>query len=261
MEKKKFDTIISEVLKDKAEPISMSPGQTETMKRNLRNMMKEESHMKKSMTKKVLVAAAAMCLLVSVVSIAGGKIAGYSSGINKDEAIKSYEDIAKAAPGKLGFTPATVEKFENGFTYSEGYLEDVDCNDENFTKVGSFPELTIYYENASQTVLYTASRPLGDKDRSAPDASENFDGVTINYKKDHYKFVPSDYQITEDEQKRIDSGDLYVSYGSDKVELDDVPYVYWIQDGTHYLLMSSGANDVSQDNLVKMAKEVISAGK
>lgn len=261
MEKKELDTIITNVLEDKADPVSLSPVQAEAMKRKLRNMIKEESHMKKSMIKKVVIAAAAMCLLVPVVAVAGGRIASYQSTINVNDTIKSYAQLVKTAPGKLGFTPATVENFRNGFTFSQGYISDIQCDDGESNKVGSFPELSMEYHNGSRSVTFTASRPLGDMTNPAPDATKIHEGVTINYKLDHYKFVPEDYQLTNEDQKRIDSGDLFVSYGADRVELSDIPHVSWNQDGTAYLILATGGSDVSQADLMEMAQEVISAEK
>lgn len=261
MEEKKFDAVMTELLKDKAEPAAMPSDRAETMKRRLRTMMKEESHMKKIKARKVIVAVAAMCLLVSVVSVAGGRIAGYTSSTNRSEAIKSYDKIIKAAPGKLGFTPAAVKEFGNGFAFDDGYLMDVDAIDDSANVVGTYPEMTLDYAKGGQSATLTVSKPIGEQAKVAADAVESSDGIDISYKVDHYKFVPENYQLTEEDQKRIDSGDLMVSYGADKVELKDISFMSWNQNGITYLLMSSGDSTVSQADLMQMAKELIAAGK
>lgn len=261
MEEKKLDAVITEVLKDKAEPVSMPSDRAEAMKRRLRIMMKEESHMKKLKTKKVIVAVAAMCLLVSLVSVAGGRIVGYSTSTSHSAEIKSYDKLIKAAPAKLGFTPATARQFGNGFAFTDGYLNDVNGIDKDSNIVGSFPELTLTYKKGGQEVTYTAARPIGEQTQIAADAVENSDGVAISFKTDHYKFVPENYQLTEEDQKRINSGDLIVSYGTDQVQQKDISFVSWNQNGTSYLLMSSGTVDVSREDLMQMAKELAAAGK
>lgn len=261
MEKKKFDAIITDALEDKAEPVLLSPVRAEAMKKRLGKMMKEESHMKKSMIKKVIIAAAAMCLLVPAAAVAAGRIVSYSTFTSRNDAIKTYGQILEKAPGWLGYTPVTVEKFGNGFSFSEGYLHLVKAQDEESNQVGSFPELTMDYKNGSRAVTFTVSRPLDAGDNNAADSSESFEGITVNYKVDHYKFVPEDYKLTEEDEMRIASGDLLVSYGTEQVELNDISYVYWEQDGTNYLMMSSGGSQVSRADLMEMAKEVIGSGK
>lgn len=261
MEEKKFDAVMTELLKDKAKPAAMSSDEAETMKRRLRTMMKEESHMKKLKVRKVIVAVAAMCLLVSVASVAGGRIVGYTSSIKCSEVTKSYDKIIKAAPGKLGFTPVAVKEFGNGFAFDDGYLMDVDAVDDSSNVVGSYPELTLDYKKGGQSATLTVSKPIGEPAKEEAGTVENCDGIEVIYKVDHYKFVPENYQVTEEEQKRIDSGDLFVSYGTDTVKLEDISYASWSQNGVSYLLMSSNGSTVSHDDLMQMAKELIAAGK
>lgn len=261
MEKKKLDAMITDALAEKAKPVSLSPVRAEAMKKRICKRMKEESHMKKSMIKKVIIAAAAMCLLVPAAAVAGVGIASYSTSISNDGTIKTYDQIVIKAPRKLGFTPATVKNFANGFAFSEGYLLDVNAEDGSSNKVGSFPELYMEYKHGGQAVTLTASRPLGTETNSTPDAVKTFDGITVNYKVDHYKFVPEDYKLTQEDEDRMASGELHVSYGTDQVKLSTIPYAYWEQDQTRYLLMCSEGDVLGQADLMVMAKEVITSGK
>jgi hypothetical protein len=49
---------------------------------------------------------------------------------------------------------------------------------------------------------------------------------------------------------------LWISYGSDKVEVSDIQYVKWEKDGVIYNLMDKGYG-LAKDEILGMAKEVI----
>jgi len=80
-------------------------------------------------------------------------------------------------------------------------------------------------------------------------------GVELRYRKLANKFVPSDYQITEAEEKLIEEGKLNVGYRSDKVELNNSLHVSWVQDGVLYSLYTF-EDSLSAEEMLGMAKEV-----
>ncbi len=62
--------------------------------------------------------------------------------------------------------------------------------------------------------------------------------------------------MTEQDKKDKLSGKYVFSYGSSKEEIDQVKYLDWMQDGIYYSFLGINS-DRSQDELVKMAEQVI----
>ena len=83
MEDRKLDTMIEETLEQQASRISMSPERQRKIKQSVRNnKIKEESRMRHISKRKVVLAAAVMCVLMSIVAVAGGKpLPGYREAV------------------------------------------------------------------------------------------------------------------------------------------------------------------------------------
>ena len=81
-------------------------------------------------------------------------------------------------------------------------------------------------------------------------------GVTVSYYRDHYKFVPANYALSEAEKQWEAIPGNYISYGTDAVEETDVAFACWEKDGLDYTIMDSGAK-VSPQTLFAMAKELM----
>lgn len=259
MEKEKFDSLMKETLESKADRVTMSSSLQEEIKQKVRsNGTEEAGKMRRLSTKKVVLAAAAMCVLMSVVAVAGGKAAGWVSGSNPNRPeIKTYQDI-KAADSYMGSEIKSVEKFTNGYQFKQGHLMEVEEIDENNQKIGSFHEAMLYYQKGEKRITLSVI-PLGKDEgtvKHAVSEAVSYEGITLQYSKDFYKFVPADYEVTDEEQAAMDSGELYVSYGSDEVEMKVYQSVAWDDESAHYLITGFGT-DLDMETLVQMAKEVI----
>ena len=91
---------------------------------------------------------------------------------------------------------------------------------------------------------------------AVPDQKFTYNGITLNYSLDNYRFVPPDYQVSDEEQAAMDSGKLYLSYGSDKVENSVVQNIYWEDEGAVYTLLAFDST-LGPDDFYEMACEVI----
>lgn len=261
MEERKLDNLIQETLEEQAGRISMSPDLQRQIRQKVRSTKYEEvTTMRRISAKKVVIAAAVMCMAMSIVAVAGGKVAGWVSGRSTNNpSIKTYEDI-KMADSKMGVKVQSVEKFTNGLAFDMGFLQDVQEVDENGVTVGTFPEVNIQYKKGAQRASFSAI-PVGKDDGTAKHAETTtipYGDEVLTVTKDYYKFVPPTYEITPEEQAAMDEGKLYISYGTEQVENEVMYAVSWEHD-LRYLLLSSDSMGVSQEELVEMAKEVIDA--
>ena len=50
---------------------------------------------------------------------------------------------------------------------------------------------------------------------------------------------------------------MQIGYGTDKITEDNTQYVSWYEDGMLYSLMNFNYDDLSKDDMINMAKEII----
>ena len=88
--------------------------------------------------------------------------------------------------------------------------------------------------NLSAHKSYTVSARTRRK--SVPATTTEVNGVTLTYRDAHYRFVPPDYEKSDEEKQQEKNGELVISYGSDEVEDKMFQSVLWEQDGVTYLI-------------------------
>ena len=160
---------------------------------------------------------------------------------------------------KAGFQMDVKETFHNGFTFDKVYVEDTRGLDENDREVLKYREVQVNYRNADGVRLCLFAHPDIEEitDSESPVAqTAQIGGVTVSYYRDHYKFVPANYALSEAEKQWEAIPGNYISYGSDAVEETDVAFACWEKDGLDYTIMDSGAK-VTPQTLFAMAKELM----
>ncbi|MCI8335927.1 MAG: hypothetical protein HFI72_01990 [Peptococcaceae bacterium] len=123
------------------------------------------------------------------------------------------------------------------------------------------PELSLDYRNADNQWIVLSicgvftGQDFGDV--SGTITLANGESIDYHYAKDHYKFVPVNYEVTPEDQAAMDAGELFISYGSDAVEDCYMTNLTWVKDGMKYNLCGQDLA-LDQDGMVKMAEEVMS---
>lgn len=213
---------------------------------------------KRKLPWKILVAAALIPLLT---------ITAYASDVLNIRTLVSgmthytssqYSDMDKVMD-KAGFQMDVKESFQNGFTFDKVWVEDTRGLDENDREVLKYKQVQVNYRNADGVRLCLFAHPDIEEiiDSESPVAqTARIGGVTVSYYRDHYKFVPVDYELSEAEKQWEAIPGNYISYGSDAVEDTDVGFACWEKDGVRYSIMDSGAK-VSPQVLFAMAAELM----
>ena len=62
---------------------------------------------------------------------------------------------------------------------------------------------------------------------------------------------------SKEEEELCNRGLLQIGYGTDKITEDNTQYVSWYEDGMLYSLMNFNYDDLSKDDMINMAKEII----
>ena len=169
-----------------------------------------------------------------------------------------FSDMDKVMD-KAGFRMDVKESFTSGFTFDKVYVEDTRGLDENDREVLKYKEVQVNYRNADGLRLCLFAHPDIEEitDSESPVAqTAQIGGVTVSYYRDHYKFVPANYELSEAEKQWEAIPGNYISYGSEAVKDTDVAFLCWQKDGIRYSFMDSGAK-VTPQTLFAMAKELI----
>lgn len=261
MEDRKLDTLIVETLEQQADRVSMSAELQRQIKQTIRkSQFEEESMMRHISKKKVVLAAAVMCVMMSMAAVAGGKAVGLISSVNPNQpSIVNFADIRRADEA-MGSSIKAVEAFSNGLSFQKGFIEKVNQVDEAGTVLGSYPSVTLYYKDGNRGTSMWLT-PAGSDDGTAKHAETSvvsYNGINLTLTKDYYRFVPVGYEVSPEEQAAMDAGQLYISFGSDKVENEVYRFLAW-DDEIHYQLMVTDSDGVGDEELIQMAKEIIDA--
>ena len=88
----------------------------------------------------------------------------------------------------------------------------------------------------SEMVLIDVDKNRAENSDPEPDEVQEVNGVTLSFRDSHYRFVPPDYEPSDEEKKLERRGELTISEGSDEVEDRQFQSVSWQKDGMSYSL-------------------------
>lgn len=255
---KLFEDKIKESLWETGEQVAASDFLKHRIHNQITNQIKEKYIMKKTYFKKIALIAVAIVCISSVGAYASGKLHSYASH-SYPETIMTELPSADQLNKDLGFVPKTADAFANGFTFKDARISETQGLDENGNKLEQFKELNYRFVSADgQEINLNISKP-GIKDEFIPNASAKttvYNGIDLTYEEQNYKFVPADYQLTEEDKAEQESGAVVFSYGSDDVEASLFKYISWTDEGINYLLMGRDVN-LTEADFVEMAQEII----
>lgn len=269
MKRERFDRELEELLRDKAEPVRMGKAQQEQMlsrilERTGEPEQKEDMVMFRRFTgRKVLAAAAAICLIGAFGVAAAGKIVTVSSSVRVDQPdYQSAAEVAQAAD-QMGFVPKSVDEFSNGYQFSNGYFVMLEGADESQTTVAQCPSILVDYTKDGDLVSLSIEAPMpGLEQESETETTREYQGIDLNYFQTDSLFVGMDYELTPEEQALVDAGELNVGYGGAGMERQEVTnqFVAWTDQGGEYSLMVDVDAGLTQEDLFAMAEEIIDSG-
>lgn len=218
------------------------------------NQKKESVTMSK---KKIGIIAVAATLVMGIAAYASSEIIaswnGSSSSTPEYTSLPTTEEIVS----DIGYAPVLIEEFENGYVFDNASIVRNDLRDDSGESVEKFKSVTMRYEKGNDKVLMSADRFNSEMEASG-EVVANIDGIDINYDSYTNKVVPPDYELTEEDKKAEENGELVFSYGSSDVSVSEVQNLSWEQNGIHYSFTCID-NNISVDELVNMAKEIIAA--
>lgn len=254
-----IEKAIVQVLQERSDEVIAPPSLKQHIDMELDKRIMEEHHiMKRWDIKKIVVFAAICCFVLSMGVFAAGQVTGYVTSLKPDKNYNSYTELSKAKES-AGFNFKSIENFSNGYQFISMSVSTTDKTDDDFNRVGSFQEWSADYcnEAGEQISLYSHEIQEESSDEGhSPNETFTINGIQINYYVDHYKFVPVDYELTDEDMANEEKGNYYISYGSDEIEECDYVSVDWQEDGICYYFLGNETK-LSADELFEMAGEVI----
>ena len=208
----------------------------------------------KSKKKIALIAVAATLVMGITVFAASGIISqwfGSSSSIPDYKTLPTAEQVVK----DIGYEAVIIDEFANGYKFDNGSVVDNVLTDDNGKAVEKFKSVTFRYLKDNDEVLFSQDK-LNSQVETSGEVVSTVDDVDVYYYSYTNKLVPPDYKMTDEDKKAEETGELVFSYGSSKVEINEIQSVSWKKDDMSYQLLQIDGK-LSADELVEMAKEVI----
>lgn len=217
----------------------------------------EAKSMKHLSAKKLIIGVAVGCLLISGGAFAAGHAVSVSSHSDWRDGCNSYSGMEEQEK-KLGYKVDSVEQFANGYTFAKAVVGESEGKDQDKNKVYTNKFMSIEYaRDAEPTVSLYIEKPAGSYARSKPaEATKVCGDVTLHFDSATYKFVPPDYELTAEDKTNQEKDNYFISYGSDKVEIQKGYHLEWQKDGIRYEIIGFDLN-LTADEMFDMAEEIV----
>ena len=173
------------------------------------------------------------------------------------DTLEKLSDIEK----DVGYPVTAPAQFSNGYGFSKLSVDGEAVYGDGNEVLKEYYGVHVTYTKADEPDIILNLTPVleleGGGEAPEPSERRTAGGVTVNLSLDHYKFVPENYDETEDDLARKVAGHYYISWGSDEITEYDMAFADFKMDGVNYTLMDMYASENSFDTLTQMAKEII----
>lgn len=252
MTDEKFDQMMRQALSPDSVPESLLMKTTQKM---------EERTMRKiSKNNKVLIVLACCLALTTIAAGAAQLIRHGTIAHSTNNEFQNYKQLNQVLK-ELGYRCNVPEQLPGGYKFQSMSIVHEAAIDDNDVKLHKYKGLTVVYQDETGSEVYLDTARKADEDFGVEKAeiikgnSGTVNGIPIDVNVQKYKLVPPDYQPGADEIAARDAGELFISYGSDKVENLLIANARFVIDGISYTLLDMEHADKGQ--LLEMAKTVI----
>ena len=221
------------------------------------NITREVKIMKFS-KKKVVIVAVVACMLFSTTVFAAVKIASYrawSSNLTEEKDITKSRDDAES----LGVSLGIPEAFSNGYTFSYSNIGGVEALDENGTSMDNGKSFMVTYAKNGCSDVYLNVDPIFEPfgvDMSEKYQVKDINSISVYFYSDTYKFVPSNYELTDEDKENMERPDYEISYGSDEVMIQNCSGFIFEYESKLYNMFAFDSG-LTIDEWTEMAEELL----
>lgn len=218
----------------------------------------KEVEMRVPNKKKTVVLALVACMMIGATAFAASRVDSYVGWSNPNSATVDFDETVKVAE-QMEAPKDILKEFSNGYAFEMSNTKGTAGLDEYGNTVAEGESLVVTYakENSPKINLYID--PLFETgDYSDASEAREINGVMVYYNHDRYKFVPEDYQLTEEDQARMDEPHYFLSYGDSKSEVEEKiadGIVFEIENKVYNMLCWDG--NMTPDEWFAMAEELL----
>lgn len=217
-------------------------------------------YMKKN-RKLLKIASVACALMITSVGVyAGGKAVGYfgsSSNIYNYRDVPTIEQMEK----ETGIKKAFLDEFVNGYKFDGAVVEDLNTTDAKGNTLDKTKAMNLVYKkNGEADIFLDAHKKMpSEKELSEMENCREVElkGTKLFVSTTNMRFVPPEYEPTEEEKQLEKDGKITISYGTEKVENKIGVTVVWEKDGVRYSISSLSEKGMPEQTLIDMAGEII----
>ena len=221
------------------------------------------------MKKRKILAIALAAALILALGAAAYALSGIprSTGTHLMPKEADYESLAalEKVEKDVGYPVTAPAEFPNGYAFDSLSVVGQAVYGESNEVLQEYYGVHVTYTKPDEPDIILNLSPVleleGGSEAPAPNEERMIGGVTVGLSRDHYKFVPPDYEKTEDDLAREAAGHYYISFGADGIEERDMAFADFVIDGVNYTLIDMYASEDSFDTLAQMAKEIIETAK
>ena len=210
-----------------------------------------------------LIAAVISVLFITSAYAISGVVRGTVTHLMKDTGTYETLDELPRAEKIAGYPITAPARFTNGYEFKTlNVAGEAAYGDDNEILKEYYTVHVEYERDGTQDLLLSLAPVLAlPTEREQPEANETkmIDGVEVRFSRDHFKFVPPDYEKTEEDLKAEEAGHYYVSFGADEITECDYTFALFTLGDVEYTLFDRGGRDA--DFLYEMASDILAAGQ
>ena len=216
---------------------------------------REETKMRKAFFVKRAVIAAAIVAAFGVTAVAAMKASFLESHTDLRTAVTDIAEFQEMNDDEnIG---VTYPEELSGYTFDKGYASNDKASDTDGNVIREYKAFTADYVNGDKSVTVIADPSADIIEISNYYDTEDINGTTVYKSETTFKFVPPDYEMTEQDKADEASGKYVFSYGSNEVEIETMRQVAWVTDENVLITILSSDGMADMDELVSMAGEMI----
>lgn len=244
---------IDQMLKQALSPVTPDKEINQKLKQEL-----EGRKMKKFKVKKTVLLVAACCMLLGTVGLASSGIISYTSAWSWSSGEKDFTKLGELE-AEVGFSVKAIEQFQNGYQFSDMTITNNTGYDENGNAMTHYKGMDFTYKKDGEDSLSLNTEQeinMQADTEQKPDEVKIIEGIEVEYYLSTYKWVPVDYELTEEDKKNMEKDNYFISDGASEISENLVSGVSWVQDGIYYHI-GNIYGKTEPEILFQMAEELI----
>ena len=219
---------------------------------------------KKRMITFALAAALMLALGITAYAIAGIPRWTATHAMSNTGEYSSLDDLRKVEK-ITGYDVCLVDRFSNEYAFTGMRVDGEAVYDKDYNVLEEYYSVRANYTKANHADLLLSLSPVldlpGSQEPPAPSSSSVIGGTEVRLYRDHYKFVPEDYEKTDDDLAAEAAGHFYISFGADRIEEKDILSADFVMNNVEYNIFCNDASECSDEMLIQMVSELLASAK